>query len=151
VGDPDNWSIQLTVPDGTSYAGATLAKAAGPPPANAPSFDFNSSVTSASGGSPRLVMRFSDGGNAELRPLAWAAAQWLKPGPTDWDIHGGTCGPFLYEQTYATVLSCHAGASVTSVYVVTDSGWITARGYTHWIDNISYGNRLITRPENDQS
>ncbi len=62
------------------------------------SFDFMADQTGAGGGSPRLVVVFSDGGNAALRPLAWTANTWTtEDGMTssDWDNNTGGCG-FLY-------------------------------------------------------
>src|SRR6516164_2448011 len=40
------------------------------------SFDFNANQTGGSGGSPRMVVQFSDGGNGQLRPLTWTANTW---------------------------------------------------------------------------
>ena len=40
-----------------------------------------------------------------------------------------------------------SGKNVTSVIVVTDSAWLYATGYTHYIDNIRYGNAFITSPD----
>jgi len=81
-----------------------------------------STVTGASGGSPRLVIVFSDGGNINLRPLAWVANAWTREGSgtttSDWDNSGGTCG-FLYEQTYDVVTACHTGTTVAAAFVVT--------------------------------
>lgn len=154
TGDPDDWSIKLLLPTGADYAGAVLHNVAGPPPSSPPSFDFRSSVTSIySGGSPRLVMCFNDGANCssrmELRPLAWVANTWTTENglSSDWDNNGGTCG-FVYEHPYAFEIACHPGATVTDVFVVTDSAWICCNtsGYTHYIDNIHYGAAFITRP-----
>ena len=146
-GDSDDWSIKLGLPnDPAAYAGASLHGVAGPAPVVPPAFDFYSTVTGPSGGSPRLVMRFSDGGNMELRPLAWVANVWTHEdgATTDWDIHSPTC-PFLYEHAYAAGLACHAGATVTDVIVVTDSAWLNG-AYTHNIDNIQYGGVVVTSP-----
>ena len=150
-GDPDTWSIKLSLPcnigDFSCYAGASLHNVAGSAPATPPSFDFLSTVAStSSGGSPRLHVDFSDGGSIELRPLVWIANVWTHEdgSGTDWDNNGGTCG-FRYEQTYTVVLACHPGATVTGVIVVTDPAWL-AGPYTHYVDNISYGNALITSP-----
>jgi hypothetical protein len=154
-GDTDSWSIKLTLPANspTSFAGATLTGAPTALPAAAPSFDFMSTVSGDSGGSPRLVIRFSNGGKAELRPLTLTAGTWTTVNGTlaNWDINGGTggaCASFLYAQDYAKVQSCFPTETVTSVFVVTDSAWKHAAGYTHWIDNIRFGNTFITRPGN---
>lgn len=89
-------------------------------------FDFKASVTGDSGGSPRIVLVFSDGGNATLRPLALTEGTWVTlDGMTgnDWDNNGGVCG-FVYATTYAGVVACHPGASITGIFVVNDSGWL---------------------------
>jgi len=96
-------------------------------------------------------MIFSDNGDMELRPLFWAKDTWThldgsSTFPGFWDVTGGTCG-FLYSATYAAGLACHAGKTVTDVFVVTDSAWKYPSGYTHYIDNISYGAALVTSPE----
>lgn len=151
-GDNDRWSIRLFVngsgpTDYNDFAGADLLNVAGPAPVTAPSFDFKADRTAASGGSPRLVMLFTDGGKMELRPLAWVANLWTHidgTGP-NWDIASPTC-PFVYAGTYAMGLACHLGATVTDVFVVSDSGWLNPGGYVNWIDNISYDGAFVTRP-----
>lgn len=159
VGDPDTWSILLRLSPVAScfqpnyvncpYAGADLHNVAGIPPVTPPSYDYYSTAAGSSGGSPRLVMVFSDNGDMELRPLVWTANVWTHEdgSTTDWDVNGGTCG-FMYAATYAAGLACHAGKTVTDVYVVTDSSWqlTVPNGYTHYIDNIRYGNALVTSP-----
>ncbi len=152
--DTDSWSIELTVgpANPTGFAGACLRGFEGlPAPENAPSFDFKSSAIGPSGGSPRLVVEFSDGGNIQLRPLAWADGVWMKEGldlgptTTDWDNSGGICG-FRYEQPYQVVKACHAGTTMTGVFMVTDSGWLYSTGYTNWIDNIQFYGQCFTAP-----
>ncbi len=86
-----------------NFAGIDLHHEEGrPAPEEAPSFDFYSSDTGPSLGSPRLVVRFSDGGRGELRPLAWERDVWTTVGGPDnnWDNIGGNCGPFLFQVTY---------------------------------------------------
>ena len=66
----DRFSMALEVPDAFSYAGVDLHHVEGrPAPVTAPSFDFSSTDSGASGGSPRLHINFSDGGSVDLRPL----------------------------------------------------------------------------------
>ena len=151
--DSDGFSIELDVP-GVSppdFSGATLQHQAGTnAPTGAPSFDFMSTITGASGGSPRLVIVFSDGGNINLRPLAWANDIWTHEdgNGTDWDNSGGTCG-FRYEQTYAVVTACHAGTTVTAAFVVSDSGWLYPTGYVNFIDNIQYNGVTLSAPSDN--
>ena len=150
--DGDSFSMELDVPDGvgapsffSSFAGIDLHHIPSAAPVTPPSYDFLADKIAASGGSPRLVMEFSDGGDLELRPLAWSTTWTHEDGAsTDWDVHSPTC-PFLFETTYATGLACHAGASVTGVFIVTDSGWLSAP-YTNWIDNIQYEGIVISEP-----
>jgi len=150
--DADSFSMELDVPDGvgapsffSSFAGIDLHHISSAAPATPPSYDFMADKVAASGGSPRLVMQFSDGGDMELRPLVWTTTWTHENGAsTDWDVHSPTC-PFLFEATYAAGLTCHAGASVTAAFIVTDSGWLSAP-YTNWIDNIQYDGTVISQP-----
>jgi len=151
-GATENASIALTLKTSADYAGVELAGFAAEPPETPPSFTFRSSVTNAgSGGSPRLVMLFDDGGKMELRPLSWTADEWVVidgsvvDATQGWDNGGGSCG-FLYNTSYATALACHGGAVVTDVFVVTDSAWLYTAGYTHYIDDIAYGGDTLSFP-----
>jgi hypothetical protein len=154
----DKFSMELDVPgfdlatEPVNYAGIDLHHVDGrPAPVQAPSFDFYSTATGPSLGSPRLVINFSDGGDANLRPLAWAQDTWTTVdgnGP-NWDNRGGTC-PFLFNTTYAAVLACHAGATVTSAYVVSDSGYAYPQGYVHYIDNLQYDGKTISQPSDNR-
>ncbi len=161
--DPDAFSILLDIAEGgtpangfTSFAGINFHHVPPAPPAAAPSFDFKADRTAASGGSPRLVMLFSDGGNINLRPLAWVQDTWISEGPgptpdpsapTNWDSNGGACA-FVYETTYQTALACHAGATVTAAFIVSDSGWLNGP-YRNWIDNIQYAGKVISQPSDN--
>jgi hypothetical protein len=147
----DRFSMELEVPDALSYAGIDLHHVDGrPAPAEAPSFDFNSTVSGASGGSPRLHINFSDRGSVDLRPLTWEQDTWQTVGGGDnnWDNNGGTCG-FQFQRTYQEVLACHAGTTVTSAYVVSDSGWLHPEGYVNYIDNLQYDGTTISRPSDN--
>jgi hypothetical protein len=117
------------------------------PPAQPPSFDYKVTTVGASGGSTRLVIRLSDGGRGELRPLALQANTWTRVNGTgeNWDNVGGTCG-FRTGVTYAAVLACHPGATVTGVEIINDSGWLYPGGFTMFADNISYGGETLTKP-----
>ena len=161
--DSDPFSVEIDVPEGgtpangfSSFAGINFHHAPALPPANAPSFDFKADRSGDSGGSPRLVMVFSDGGNINLRPLTWIQDAWISEGPnptpdpsaaTNWDSVGGPCG-FRYEQTYEAALACHTGATVTAASIVSDSGWLNAP-YKNWIDYIQYDGRTISQPSDN--
>ena len=154
--DSDKFSQEYEVNDTTSYAGTTLHHIEGlPAPANAPSFDFKTDKPAGpSGGSPRLVINFTDGGNIQLRPLMWSDS-WDHEGgdsgdhTNDWDSTGPGCS--MYEQNYQTVRDCHAGALVTSAYIVTDSGWLYPTGYKNWIDNVQYAGKTISQPSDNSN
>lgn len=160
--DADAYSMELRIPEGilasfsSSFAGINFHHVPALPPANPPSFDYMSDRSGGSGGSPRLVIRFADGGNIQLRPLSWTQNVWISEGPvtgssspdplatTNWENNGGTCG-FLYEVTYYAALACHPAPVVTSAFIVSDSGWLNAP-YTNWIDNIQYAGQVISLP-----
>lgn len=161
--DDDPFSIEIDVPEGgtpangySSFAGINFHHVPPAAPVNPPSFDFKADRSGASGGSPRLVMLFSDGGNINLRPLTWVQDTWVSEGPdptpdplaaTNWESNGGTCG-FLYEMTYESVKACHAAATVTAAFIVSDSGWLNAP-YKNWIDNIQYDGKVISQPSDN--
>ena len=158
--DDDSFSQVYEVNDASSYAGARLHHVEGlPAPANAPSFDFKADRPSpadiGTGGSPRLVIVFSDGGNINLRPLMWTG-DWQHEGgdsgPTasDWDNVGGTCGS-EYEQDYQTVKNCHDGALVTAAFMVTDSFWKILSPYKNWVDNVQYDGKTISQPSDNSN
>ena len=160
--DSDPYSMELRIPDGTfvgfnsSFAGINLHHVPAIPPVAPPSFDFKADKTAGSGGSPRLVVRFADGGNIQLRPLSWTQNVWTSEGPvtgssvadplspTNWESNGGICG-FTFEVTYATALACHPAAVVISAFIVSDSGWLSAP-YVNRIDNIQYNGQVISQP-----
>ena len=140
-------AMQLTV-DATSYAGVDFKHLGDVAPTTPPSFDFKASVAGDSGGSPRLVLRWSDGGKSELRPLTWTTDwQSVSGANAIWDNGGGTCG-FLYNTDYATTLGCHSGAAMTDAYLVTDSGWLNGP-YTNLFDNVSIGTAIFSGPSNN--
>lgn len=149
----DKFSIALELPAGSyfDYAGADLQHVDGrPAPDQAPSFDFRSTSSGASGGSPRLHLNFSDGGGADLRPVTWEQDTWtaVDGKGASWDNNGG-CG-YRYNATYAEVLACHPGEAVTSAYMVSDSGWAHPEGYTTYIDNLQYGGTTISQPSDNK-
>lgn len=152
LGSSEQQSIGLFV-NGTSasdFSDAARAKfvgVAGPAPAVPPSFDFKVFTIGGSGGSARLVVRFSDGGRGELRPLSLSAGEWthVDGAGTDWDNRGGSCGD-LANQNYAQVVACHTGADVTIVEVINDSGWLYTGGFQLLVDNVSYGGTTVSSP-----
>lgn len=161
--DLDPYSVEIDIPAGgsplngfSSFAGINFHHIPSSAPPNPPAFDFKANKTAASGGSPRLVMTFSDGGNINLRPNLWTQDIWTseRTGPTpdplfttNWDNNGGSCG-FLYQTAYDVAVACHSGATVTAAFIVSDSGWLNAP-YVNWIDNIQYNDQIISQPSDN--
>ena len=151
-GATDQLSLQLFVNGSSSQdfddaARALFTGLPADPPADAPSFYFKVSTAGASGGSVRFLIRFSDGGNGELRPLTLQAGQWTfvdGAGP-NWDTSGGSCG-FQPDLTYSQVLACHSGAQIASVEILNDSGWLFPGGFSVLVDNISYAGVTLSGP-----
>ena len=151
-GSTEQQSISLFV-NGTSasdFSDAARAKfngVAGAAPAVPPNFDFKVFTIGGSGGSVRLVVRFSDGGRGELRPVTLQANTWthVDGSGTNWDNRGGACGDRT-SQTYAQVVGCHPGAEVTVVEVINDSGWLFVGGFQMLVDNVSYGGETVSAP-----
>jgi hypothetical protein len=152
LGSTEQQSIGLFV-NGTSAsdfsdaARARFVGVAGAAPALPPSFDFKVFTVGGSGGSARLVVRFSDGGRGELRPVSLAADVWthVDGASADWDNRGGACGDRV-NQTYAQVVACHPGTEVTGVEVINDSGWLFTGGFQLLVDNVSYGGETVSAP-----
>ena len=137
-----------------TYGGIRLKSSAvptDPSTITALSFDFNPNQTGASGGSPRMVVQFSDGGNGQLRPLNWTANTWTTVdgmNGNNWDNSGG-CGP-LYGTTWIAVLACHPNTTITGIFVVNDSGWkYPATGEQVTLDNVTVNNLTATGPGNN--
>ncbi len=161
--DSDPFSVQLSVgpwdPDHIPYAGISLQHVSTIPPSNPPSFDFNVDAAQGDqGGSPRLVITFSDGGNMALNPVnAPSVANWHSIGGTgsNWDNNGGSCG-FLYQAAYSDALACHSSAVVTGAFIVSDSAWFPSSlpgvgAYHTWIDNITYDGTIISQPSDNRN
>ena len=157
VGNPGYGLVTTSVQTTTTvtFGGIQLKKSftpKNPSSITALSFDFNPNQTGSSGGSPRMVVQFSDGGSGDLRPLTWAANTWTHLDGmtgTNWDNNGGTCG-FVYETTWTTVMGCHTGATITSIFVVNDSGWLyPSTGEKVILDNITVNKIIATGPADD--
>jgi hypothetical protein len=115
-------------------------------PASSPSYDFRTSASGPSGGSPRLTLRLSNGG-AELRPQQVAAGQWTHmDGQSGWDSYGGTCG-YRSELSYSQVLECHGGETVFGLEIWNDSGWLYQDGYQVFVDNVTYNGERVSNQD----
>ncbi len=138
--DDNTQDIEIRTTATGGFAGVEVHHVYGTPTAEYPdsSFEVKSNApapNTPSLGSPRLVVQFSDGGRAELRPL-FLSPEWEEVTDPNWDNNGGTCG-FLYETTWETVQACHAGTFVTDVYIATDP-----YGFTYWIDNLNTAGKV---------
>ncbi len=141
-GDTDQQAIQIhdsTSPNG--YAGVLVHHVYGIPTASFPNskFDFKSNLISPSSlGYPRLVVLFSDGGNASLRPLTWQQ-NWTTVADPNWDNNAGGCG-FRFEVTWQDIQACHPATFVTNAYITTDSGI----DVTFLIDNLEVAGKTFS-------
>lgn len=108
---------------------------------NAPatlSFDFRLSLPSPfSLRYPRLVVTFSDGGNASLRPLTWTTS-WQPVTDPNWDNNAGGCG-YRFQQTWQQIQACHPGTYITNEYITTDPGGPEVDFY---IDNLETAGKV---------
>ena len=143
--DGQNESLQLTVPNGSSYAGIELQNESSAPASTPPSFAFMSSVSGPAQSAPRLVIAFTDGGYIDLHPATWTAGTWttVDGATSSWDDPGqGGCHA-LQSVSYQTALACHVGhgASVSELFLVSDATY--PGGYVNYIDDISYGGATI--------
>jgi hypothetical protein len=129
------------------------------------SYDFNPEQGGPSGGSPRLVVCFSDspdpttcGSNGELGPF-----QWTTPGswshvdglaPSDgmnnfWVNRGGSAScASVSTTTWNGIVACHPNATITQVRVVNDSGWeFPANSYEQVrLDNLTVNTAVANGP-----
>jgi hypothetical protein len=141
----------VTSSDGTgSFGGASLVNfPSDPEDVDTLSFDFKADTTGASGGSPRLVVAFSDGSFPHLRPLAltsdWSTVDGMSG--ANWDDQGGTCGS-QFAVTWEAIKTCHAGESITGMWVVNDSGWLYPDGLAVFVDNITVNELVAGGPGN---
>jgi hypothetical protein len=149
-GDTDGVSIALKVPNSASFAAIQFLDVPPAAPATPPSFAFMPSVSGASGGSPRLVIAFDDGGTISLEALSWNAGAWstVQGAGANWEVDGTVPGCTPGEgQTYAAALACHQadGSHVTEAYVIADGA--VSGGYTVDVDDVSYASlRLTDKP-----
>jgi hypothetical protein len=146
---------------GLTFGGAENATPPVTNPANitALSYDFRSDHSGANtGGSPRMVICFSDAANcasnANLGPFTWTANTATHVdgfAPSDghtnvWVNEGGSCG-FVSGTTWAAIVACHSGASITDMLVVNDSGWVTYPATEKIVlDNLTVNNTVGSGP-----
>jgi hypothetical protein len=143
--------MQLSSPDGSSYGGFVGHAIDGLAieSITALSYDYQvttPSWTGAGGGSPRLVVEFSDGGNVALNPVtALSTGTWVHMDAMTGfvDNGGGTCG-YRYQATWENAAACHTGAKVSDAFLVNDSGWLA--GMTVQVDNLTLNTTKYSKP-----
>ena len=142
--------IQLSSPDGNSWGGFQGHGIDGVAVADvtALSYDFQVTTnwTGGGGGSPRLIVDFSDDGSVALNPVtSLTLGEWVHMDAISGavDNSGGTCG-YLYQATWSAAAACHAGASVVDAYIVIDSGWIAPM--TVQVDNMTLNTTVYSGP-----
>ena len=142
-GETDPSVIELIAAGGFGHGAVFFDGVEGALPGSPPTYDFQASATGGSGGSPRLILRMSDG-VAELRPATVAAGAWVHmDGLSSWETKGGTC-PYLHEVSYAQVLACHEGETVTGMDIWNDSAWLFPDTYRVLVDNIRYRDEVVS-------
>ena len=96
-----------------------------------------------------MVVEFSDGGNATLRPLGFTAGDWNHVdgmSGSDWDNAGGSCG-YAFAATWTAVVACHPGETITGMWIVNDSGWLyPSTGLTVTLDDINVNDLVPSGP-----
>jgi len=143
--DTDPQAIRIvTTTDPNGYAGIYVQHVEGQPTATFPNSSYAVKTTNYTGpslGTPRLVIQFSDGGYAELRPST-LSENWQTVTDPNWDDHGGAglgCG-FQYETTWEKVQACHPATVVTAAYLTTDP-----YGWEYRIDDLTVDGTNFTR------
>jgi hypothetical protein len=153
-GDTDNQAIRLlTTTASNGFAGILVHHVTGIPVASFPDSSFwlkapPNNISGATLGSPRLVVEFQNAagegdGNAELdqnlRGTGWQQVSDVSDYPNSgWDIHSATC-PFMYHKKWSVAQSCHAGDTVSSVFLVADP-----YGIFHLIDDLNVDGKTFT-------
>jgi len=148
--DNDGKVIQLSSPDGSSWAGFQGHALDGLALSSVSALSYDFAVTSpgwsgGGGGSPRLVVDLSDGGNLALNPVdTLTTGTWVHMDATSGAVDGnGGCG-YQYQATWTAALACHPGTTVVDAFVVVDSGWIAPM--TVQVDNVTMNNTVYTKP-----
>jgi hypothetical protein len=141
-------TVSGTVTYGGAQMKANMLPTTNPTKVTALSYTFEANMSGNDGGSPRMVVTFSDGGHATLLQITWTATTWTTvTGMTThtWTNAGGTCG-FLYRTTWSTIKGCHPTASITGVFVVNDSGWLYKTGEQVVLDNLTVNGTVAKGP-----
>ena len=138
-----------------SYAGMTLPGLDGKTlgKVTALSYDFAVQTpgwSGGGGGSPRLVLILSDGGNVQLDPVtSLATGTWVHMNAISGAVDnvngtGESCG--TYQISWSTAVTCHGSATISDAFIVNDSGWAAPSGFDVWVDNMTLNNTVFSQP-----
>lgn len=152
--DTDGKVLQLSSPDGSSYAGVNLDALDGLSlgSVTALSYDYRSpDYAGLGGGSPRLVVGLDDGGTLDLNPVTDLSTGWTTMdaigGAVDnqgGSLDGQPCG--TYQLSWTDAVACHPDATITGVWIVNDPGWLVPGGLTVDVDNITLNSTVYSAP-----
>lgn len=151
AGDNDGKVISLSSPDGNGYGGFQGQALDGLPIAGITALSYDFAVTTpgwtgGGGGSPRLVVELSDGGNIQLLPVnTLTTGTWVHmdaPSGSVDNVGGTGCG--TNQVPWNEALACHANTTVVDAFVVVDSGWLSP--ITVQVDNVTMNSTVYTKP-----
>lgn len=134
----------LTLPalDGLALSGVTAL-----------SYDFavqTPAWSGGGGGSPRLVLALSDGGQVQLDPETsittgvWVHMDAISGAVDNVNGTGESCGTF--QLSWPAALACHPGATILDSFVVNDSGWAASSGFDVWVDDLTLDSTVYSSP-----
>ena len=138
-----------------SYAGMTLWGLDGLSlgGVSALSYDFAVQTpgwSSGGGGSPRLVLVLSDGGQVQLdTPATVTTGTWVHldaiSGAVD-NVNGTNESCATYQISWSAAVSCHGAATIVDAFIINDSGWEASSGLDIWVDNMTLNHTVISAP-----
>jgi hypothetical protein len=144
-------AIQLSSPDGNSYAGFVGHGIDGVKLGDITALSYDFRVTtqnwnSPGGGSPRLVVDLSDGGSIDLNPVTVLSSgtTWVHMDALSGAVDTNGGAGYGYQVTWNVAVADHPGATVRDAFVVNDSGW--ERPLTVQIANLTLDSSLYSHP-----
>lgn len=138
-----------------SFAGFTLSQMNGSTLAGISALNYEFAVqtpgwSAAGGGSPRLILFLSDGGNVQLdsEGAVLTTGTWVHLDAVTGVVDntngtGESCGATI---SWSAAVSCHGAATVTSGAIVNDSGWVAPSGFDVWVDNVDLNGTVVSAP-----
>ena len=138
-----------------SYAGMTLWGVDGLSLSKITALSYDFAVqtpgwSAEGGGSPRLVLELSDGGQVQLDTSATVTTgTWVHldaiSGAVD-NVNGTAENCGTYQISWSTAVSCHGTATILDAFIVNDSGWEASSGLDLWVDNMTLNRTVISAP-----